>query len=228
MQIDVLKLMPPERQCIERTCRVTWIKTCTNLSWSSVLCFLPPAFFFGLILISYISWWVKNQISKLSFPLMCFDCVTEQEQQLESISTGALTCWYHWSPGRPPAVLQLLLEVCKGPCASAQKEQNCVCSSWILLDCQNLSQDADLGLPLQFPADICCYSNCCLQWLLLLLWRNEIFSTEEWTEMRAFPHPFTTLLWWYFSHILFSIGSHKKRCLDFKYRPFPKALFQLS
>lgn len=167
-----------------------------------ILCLILPSppppfflFFFGLILISYTPWWVKNQISKLSVSLMCFDCVTEQEQQLQSIRTGVLNCWYHWSPGRSPAVLlQLLLEVCKGPCASGQTEQNCTWSSWILLDCQRLSQDTDSGPTVQFSADICCYSNCCLQWLLLLFWRNEIFSTEEWTEVRAFtffsPHHF--------------------------------------
>lgn len=170
MQIDVLKLMAPEKQMdIERECRVP-PRSRPALIFDDPL---VVVLFFCLILISYTPRWVKNQISKLSFPLMCFDCVTEQEQQLQSIRTGAVTCWYHWSPGRPPAVLfQLLLEICKGPCAGGQTGQNCMWSSWISLDCQILSQDAELGPTGQFSADICCYSNCCLQWLLLLLWRN--------------------------------------------------------
>lgn len=51
-------------------------------------------------------------------------------------------------------------------------EQNYMWSCWILLDCQNLSQDTDLGPTVQYSANTCCYSNCCLQWLLLLFQGN--------------------------------------------------------
>lgn len=108
----------------ERTCRVPARSQLAQI-FHDPLFYASFLIFFCLIQISYTPWSVKNQISNLSFSLMCFACVTEKEQQLQSIKTGALTCWYHWSPGRPPAVLQLLLEVCTGPCASRRSRTIC-------------------------------------------------------------------------------------------------------
>lgn len=117
---------------------------------------------------------------------MCCDCVTEPEQQLQSNKPSVLTCWNHRSPDRAPAVLlQLFLEVCKGPFASSQTQQHHMWSWQILTSLPKSFPGSCLGgLPVLFSVDKCCYPSCSPQWLFLPYFWNEVFSAEEWTEVR--------------------------------------------
>lgn len=66
----------------------------------------------------------------------------------------------------------------------------------------------DVGPPVWFSVDNCCYPSCCPQWLLLPYLRNELFSKEDRTEVRAST--------FFFPHVLSSKCSHIKGglCLD--------------
>lgn len=173
---------------------------------------LPSHLFFpfGLVLISYTSWWVKNPNLKaqlLSDVLWLCD------------RTGAAASEHqNWSPNLLVSLKSRQTSCCP-PAAVRGLTGLCV----ILLDLTGLPKPSPgcwLGTTVQFSADLCHYSNCCLQWLLLFLWRNETFSTEEWTEVRAFT--------FFFSSHPFLIMFPQKRCLDFKYRSVPKLLLKLS